>query len=238
MSGRQVAGKNNYGGAPPSTKLTAGQEGRDGVIHLQAIDKTQEEQDHSCDDPEAVRLMVDYIYLNDYTFGATAPTSDASKRTLNTFTPSVQYTHSPSFGDWPHSNGFTSGRESEKTPINTFDGALVTHSRLYGMASKYGLDALRPVAIKKFQDVFVGTWNREDLAAAISIAFNTTESTDLGLRNVIINVLVNSSTALATDPLIETAVNAIEGLPFQLFKQLSLKQRNQGSTGGTIYRSP
>ena len=71
-------------------RLTAVQEGRDGVIHLQAIDKTKEEQDYSCDDPEAVRLMVDFIYLNDYAFGATAPTSDTTEGLSQPFSPSVK----------------------------------------------------------------------------------------------------------------------------------------------------
>lgn len=212
-------------------RLTAVQEGKNGVIHLQAIDKTKEEQDYSCDDPEAVRLMVDYIYLDDYAFGATASTpdtiSDTAEGFSQPFSPSVKYTMSPSFGNWPHSSGFTSNKKSKRLDKDSPDGALVMHARLYGMAAKYGVDSLRPVAIRKFEEAVSGTWSLDDFAAAVSTTFNTTEPSDLGLRNVIIDTLVSSSLVLAADPVIEKAVTAIEGLSFELFKQLSLKQTAQ-----------
>lgn len=193
------------------------------MIHLEAIDHTKEDEDYSCDDPEAVRLMIDYIYLNDYAFAA-GTTSDVAEGLPQPFTPNAENTMSPSYANWSHPENFTSNKRPKKVGVNTPNGALIMHARLYGMASKYGVDTLRPVAIRKFQEAVSGTWDRGDFAAAVTAAFNTTEATDLGLRNVIIEALVNSSTALATDPIIEKAVNAIEGLPFELFKQLSLKQ--------------
>lgn len=214
------------------------------MIDLKAVDSYGEDEDFSCDDPEAIGLMLDFMYLGDYAFRpepvTTSTESEGDDPTIGS--------EGGVIGEPPHVWGspglkiqqrdrrvFRDQLESTKKgafwvvqPENENPagvpqpkGSLTMHTRLYALAAKYGIKSLKSVAIAKMHNARQGTWDREDFAKAIAVTFGSTQDGDRGMRAVIIQTILECSSNLVNDPIIEKAVNAVEGLPFELFKQQS-----------------
>ncbi|KAF2162410.1 hypothetical protein M409DRAFT_27035 [Zasmidium cellare ATCC 36951] len=234
-------------------------EGEEGVIELKAVDSYGEDEDFSCDDPDAVSSMVDFIYLGDYglspSAAVAATSSTPAAQQTNIFAapddeeiapveaPPVDWSsvappkrnkkkrHVDSFGWGVPQQGFCTEHDPEigsPTRIPQSKGSLTMHARLYALAVKYNLSDLKKVAIEKMKLAVRGTWDREDFAKAIAVAFGATPDGDRGMRDIIIQTILSCSANLVSDPVVEKAINAVDGLPFELFKLQSTSAKRKG----------
>ncbi|KAK4494701.1 hypothetical protein PRZ48_014057 [Zasmidium cellare] len=255
----------------PSSLMTSGRniEGTTGVIELQAAERhDDDEEDFSCDDPEAVALMIDFIYLGDYRVRPPAPAkpdmsfpsvaeppsvttsslsdmlsaaaeNPAPKRRRNTFRSKRAKDLSDKgskrqcreeFAPQPYP-----APELEAEPeagltmeVTKAKGCLAMHAELYGLASKYDLADLKDLTTKKMRRAARDALDKDDFAEAIATAFGSTPENDRGMRDVIIQTMLSCTADLVNDPAVEKAINAVEGLSFELFKRQ--KQQSTRST--------
>lgn len=229
------------------------QEGKEGVIELKAVESHGEDEDFSCDDPEAVAYMLDFIYLGDY--GHSDPIVAEARSSGPVLQPDSTYDHASGYmedepvDEFLGFNGFkktrkkkrtdpcgqSPGQEPEQEPyvgaptgIAQPKGSLTMHTRMYALAVKYDLKDLKNVAVAKMQMAVRGTWDREDFAKAIAVAFGAAPEGDTGMRDIIMATILSCSANLVSDPVVEKAINAVDGLPFELFKRQSTNSKRRG----------
>lgn len=114
------------------------------------------------------------------------------------------------------------------TGIAQSKGSLSMHTRVYALAVKYGLKDLQNLAKEKMKQAVRGTWDREDFAKAIAVAFGATPHGDMGMRDIIMSSILDCSASLVSDPVVEEAISAVDGLAFELFKRQSTSSKRQG----------
>ena len=69
---------------------------------------------------------------------------------------------------------------------------FITDARMYAMGDKYGVEALKTIAARKFEPSFIrgllGAWTGAQIEAvftAVDVVFNTTPEADMGLRKIV-----------------------------------------------------
>ncbi|KAF2716048.1 hypothetical protein K431DRAFT_258318 [Polychaeton citri CBS 116435] len=95
---------------------------------------------------------------------------------------------------------------------------LVLHTKTYALGDKYDIPPLKDIALHRFLGDVEDAWNNDDFPEAARITFTTTPDSDLGLRNVVTEVLLQHSTELACKPEIEAVVKDLNGLAYNLWK--------------------
>lgn len=228
------------------------QEGKDSIIELKAVESYGDEEDLSCDDPEAIGLMLDYMYCGDYNLRSGEPVDTRSPDAL--IRPQIFWNSEPADSelvdlidyDWDKPTKARGKRSSKKKhgiyfgsapdpedEIGPSDGieqprgSLTMHSRLYALGCKYNLKHLSDVAEAKMQEAVRGVWERQDFAKAISTALGSTTGSDVGMRTTIINTILSCSANLVNDDLIKKAIEGIDGLAFELFRLQSTSSKRK-----------
>lgn len=233
-------------------------------MELKAADLENEEDDFSCDDPGDVALMIDYMYLGDYQ-PKPVRISEEPKEDRSMRPPETAHANAIAAGSTEATEeGGTTAIEGPPIENNTNDtgavsearipkekkskltkskkkkrlgiGRLSTHARLYAMGSKYNIPSLKSQATSKFLSEASKEWNSRDFARAITVAFESTLDTDRGFRDAIVSVVLEQSTAMASDEHIATAIKSTEGLAFELFEQQS--KRAPRTAGWTAAQMP
>jgi hypothetical protein len=224
------------------------QEGTEGVIELKSNatsatkgeeeeDEEAEEEDFSCDDPGAVRHMIDYMYLLDYTVAGDVHRSRSTKQASDNTSLSgawrpkqrkilpIRRSQSPASvateappGPDEHSPGKPEINIHSPAPM---DKILTMHARLYGLGAKYHLRPLQNLALQKFKAAAQLSRTNEDMASAILVTFNSTPESDRRLRDALIEEMVKYAHDMTQDLGVETAIKSVDGLAFALFKAQS-----------------
>jgi hypothetical protein len=192
------------------------------------------------DDPRAVKLMIDYLYLDDYDPG-TLPAADPI--------PPVQHAVEVTQADPPREDswGFDTGSTTPQpqpqidvddiwnftVPIKKKKGKkgvlrtpaaepppgifLEMHAKMFAIASKYDIETLERAAREKFKIQSSGDWSAADLIAVIEIVFNHTPEGEIELRNALKDAIVQHAAYLVQKPGFGEAVANIDGLVYDLF---------------------
>jgi hypothetical protein len=189
------------------------------------------------DDPELIRLMIDYLYRLDYdhTNGKTSsrdvielrpePTS-VRDREAQDDAPAMYQPEQFQLFRRRHiveeENKRDKGRVSfdENLETNNPDWprspktGLATHARMYALADKYQISGLKALAQRKFQKAALQHWNSEEFAPALHIVFTSTLEEDRGLRDVVISTI--SRDRLLEKPEVRAVVKELPELAFGL----------------------
>jgi hypothetical protein len=192
------------------------------------------------DDPQAVKLMIDYMYLDDYD-PATLPTTSPIPAVENgvgvevtqTIFPQEEYVPTvPSSGtDHPPPHPFDTDdpwgyipRKKKKGKKKGFSAAepppdsfLEMHAKMFAIASKYHIKPLEQTAREKFNFQLIVDWSPADLIAAIEIVCSYTPDREIELRNILKDTIVRHATTLVQQPGFGEAVANIDGLAYDLF---------------------
>jgi hypothetical protein len=91
------------------------------------------------------------------------------------------------------------------------------HAKVFAIASKYDTKSLERIAHQKFKDQTKCGWNITDLIAAMGIVFGQTPESELKLRRILKEVIVEHALTLVQYPGFEDAVARIDGLAYDLF---------------------
>lgn len=194
------------------------QEGKNGVIELKAADGDTEEFDEACDDPEIVKLMVEYFYHLDYPRPKDSTTSTKSTRQS---TKKLRYSHPT----WD-----SSGQE---IPPQAFDAeqpnvSLMQHAKLFTMAVKYQIDGLRHLITQKFKEAVATQWSHEDFAHTIHIVYNSTAEDVTELREIVADAVHAHFEELQERPGVEVSMRSIAALTYGLLTRSRERNRNKG----------
>ncbi|KAH7190869.1 hypothetical protein DER44DRAFT_844699 [Fusarium oxysporum] len=66
--------------------------------------------------------------------------------------------------------------------------AMIFHAKVYQIGDKYGIKALKSYVTGKFHATIGSSWNTDDFPIAITLAYATTPSDDMGLRDSIVEI--------------------------------------------------
>jgi hypothetical protein len=189
------------------------------------------------DDPELIRLMIDYLYRLDYdhTNGKTSshdvveqrpePTSvrdsEAPDDAVAIYQPEdFQLFHRRHIVEEENRKDKGSISYDEHLETNHLDRprslktGLATHARMYALADKYQISGLKALAQRKFQKAALQHWNSEEFAPALRIVYTSTLEEDRGLRDVVISTI--SRDRLLEKPDVRTTVKDLPELAFGL----------------------
>jgi len=186
------------------------------------------------DDPELIRLMIDYLYRLDYdhTNGKTSsrdvfeqrpgPTSVRDRDdAFDIYEPEhFQLFRRRHMAEEENRKGKGSISYDEHLATNHLDWprsqktGLATHARMYALADKYQISGLKALAQRKFQKAALQHWNSEEFAPALRIVYTSTLEEDRGLRDVVISTI--SRDRLLEKPEVRTAVKELPELAFGL----------------------
>lgn len=211
------------------------QEGHTGVIELKAAEG--DHPDLASDDPRAVKLMVDYLYLGEYdprTLLATDPVAHVEDglgdESIDEHSAEGQAKPDDTIDEWAAS-------EHEPRSVPPVDPTradrilLELHARVFVVASKYDIKSLKHTARKKFKDHSKRRWWIEDLIAAIDVVFLRTPEHEIELRNALKDAIVLRAFYLVRYPGFREAVESIDGLAYDLFCQKSSPTGSMGELG-------
>ncbi|KAL6149966.1 hypothetical protein ACJQWK_02530 [Exserohilum turcicum] len=73
---------------------------------------------------------------------------------------------------------------------------MVFNVKVYSIADKYDIPALKSVARQKFQESVETCWNMDDFPHAIAEVYNSTPPNDQGLRSLVVDVACEHITSL------------------------------------------
>lgn len=93
---------------------------------------------------------------------------------------------------------------------------LIEHAKVFAMAVKYHVDALRNLAVQKFQTEVGQHWDHEDLAHAVHVIYTSTADEVTQLREVTVEALNAHRDQLLEKPEIATLLRSITGLACDL----------------------
>ena len=73
---------------------------------------------------------------------------------------------------------------------------MIFHVKVYSIADKYDVVALKSQAKEKFEKAAQSCWNMEDFPPAISEVYSSTPATDRGLRDLVVEIVCTHIDAL------------------------------------------
>lgn len=140
------------------------------------------------DDPDTLERMISFVYTNDYQekdhgnldldklgISYDQPDTNRDKRDL-------AVTEEQHASPEPAENSPT-GDISDRQRC---DPALVSNMRVYAIADKYDIPCLKELAKQRFCTWARSEWARPDFPAIVRVVFESTPSSDRGLRDIII----------------------------------------------------
>lgn len=172
--------------------------------------------DLECDDPQAVKLMIDFFYYTTYDV-STAPSSVVGSDEVDHLERPVSEASRAS-DTTEHGNEPTISEKHTDAPAQNH---LSTHAKVYALASKYDVPKLRSMASKNFQIACGSYWELGNIIDAMNIVFKTTAPNDLTLRKILRQTLAEKSVDLVHENSFREAVESIDGLSFDLFQDLT-----------------
>ncbi|KAK3717599.1 hypothetical protein LTR37_005665 [Vermiconidia calcicola] len=180
-------------------------EGDSQTIALKAIGTDDEDDDVANDDPEAVRLMVDFFYHLDYK-------ADLGDEDFTDKIPTI--TAEPPSGKKNKRKGI---QPPSYQMVKEY-GDLLLHAKVFAAAVKYQVPALKALAASKFKHAVNANWNHPTFADAVHNVYTTTPQEVVELRDIVADAL-NTHSDLLEKAEIETVVLDIPRLAFDLMKK-------------------
>merc|ERR1712000_406646 len=166
------------------------------------------------DDPQAVKLMVHYLYHLDY------PHQPDIKYGFLQNSQDAEFT----FGiDADITTGVLSKKEAKKKkssktllPLNNIHKSsnLVIHARVYALGEKYGIEGLKLLSLEKFKQEAEFHWDSDDFVRPAEEAYSSTLDQDRGLRDAVADVFTRHPRILDSER-VQTVVRELD-LCFEL----------------------
>ncbi|KFH47036.1 hypothetical protein ACRE_021350 [Hapsidospora chrysogenum ATCC 11550] len=91
---------------------------------------------------------------------------------------------------------------------------LIIYARIYSLGEKYGIRELKNLSLSEFQKEVEYRWDEEDFIDAVKEVFTSTVDGDRGLRDVIVQAIVDHPDLLDKDQLQDVVKSC--GLCFEL----------------------
>ncbi|GAB1740736.1 hypothetical protein NU219Hw_g5821t1 [Hortaea werneckii] len=185
-------------------KPGAFKEGATGTIELlSTVDPNAAKDDPSFDDPAAVKLMIDFLYLHDYA-------------SIRTYLDSSEATKDFCSGLLGHGPG---------------DAGAIMHAKVYALGSKYQIPSLQSASLKKFEEAAALAWATDEFVHAVHLVHSTTPDSDKGLRDVTARVILEHDDELCSKPAMEAVIRSFDGLAYNLFKEQTKRpKKTKGPT--------
>ncbi|KAI6822825.1 hypothetical protein KC340_g12002 [Hortaea werneckii] len=150
-----------------------------GTIELQSsADPNAAKDDPSLDDPDAVKLMIDFLYLHDYVAIETC------------FSETLNASNKRPFGA---TNG---------------DAGAIMHAKVYALGCKYQIPSLQKTSLGKFEAAAVLAWGSEEFVHAVHLVCSTTPDSDKGLRDAAARVILEHDDELCNKPAMEAVIRS------------------------------
>ncbi|KAF4459178.1 speckle-type poz [Fusarium albosuccineum] len=151
------------------------QESQTGVINLPE------------DDPLTVKLMLHYLYHQDYSHEPPAGT-DVFKPYLAPVIP-VHVDAARDISPRMKKRMRSTIPPPTPPPMPTTVPNLPIHVKVYALAEKYAIEDLKAVALKKFRIEAKEHWQSQDFIDAIQEVYTSTVDSDRGLRDVLVGII-------------------------------------------------
>ncbi|RMZ00526.1 hypothetical protein D0860_07962 [Hortaea werneckii] len=169
-----------------------------GTIELKSsADLNAAKDDLSLDDPAAVKLMIDFLYLHDYP-------------TIRTCLDSSEACNAWIMGVTDHNPG---------------DAGAIMHANVYALGCKYQIPSLQSAALKKFEEAAALAWATDEFVHAVHLVHSTTPDSDKGLRDITARVIVEHGDELCTKLAMEAVVRSFDGLAYNLMKEMTKRSK-------------
>ncbi|KAK3117986.1 hypothetical protein LTR53_000138 [Teratosphaeriaceae sp. CCFEE 6253] len=192
------------------------EEGEQGRITLKARG-SGDDNDGSCDDPDAVKHMIHYFYHLDYN---ATPTENPSRADDSLESPIVDVPrHEASLSSKRGRDCLSTADTQSDSHRATTVGTMTMHALVFAAATKYQVPALQGLAASKFIDAVEVDWDDDDFAQAAHVVYTTTAEEVRTLRDEVARV-INDHWTLLENPAVEAVVCSINGLAYELLKRL------------------
>lgn len=99
----------------------------------------------------------------------------------------------------------------------TDDSNLLTHTRVYALAEKYGIPALKSLSKHKFECQMACFYDSPEFADAVEEVYCSTIDSDRGLRDVVLQAF-RSHPQLASTQDVFAVIKRTPNLAFELWK--------------------
>lgn len=99
------------------------------------------------------------------------------------------------------------------------DGNMVMHAKVFEVATKYQMPALRSLAASKFKTAVQANWKHVTFAEAIQMVYSSMLENTQELKEVIADVMTAHG-ELLDKPEIKTVVLGINGLAYELLRKM------------------
>ncbi|KAK0847591.1 hypothetical protein LTS02_014387 [Friedmanniomyces endolithicus] len=187
-------------------------EGKRGELVLKAI-RSEDDEDDTCDDPEAVKHMVHFFYCMDYDAA-----SDAAIGANVAHPPDQVLSTPPRQLVTAYASSKYSGRKSKSSKetekaVSEDAGNMVMHAKIFAAAVKYQVPALQALAASKFIEAVKTNWDQDSFAEAAYVVYTTTPKEVGVLRDEIAKTIFVHG-ILLQKAVVEAVVRAIDGLAF------------------------
>nr|POF07038.1 transcription factor spt8 [Quercus suber] len=190
-------------------------EGEENMIELKSIgDDPQDDVD--CDDPEAIKLMIDFFYHLDYTG------------------PETEYMFQRRAE--PVTKGYRQTYNSEPPPPEPrrSDCSTTLHAKVFAAAVKYQIPALQALASTKFSTAAEQAWDNDEFCTAAHVVYTTTPDSRKELRNVVADTIM-AHRALLDKPDMQAVTFSIDGLAYELLQKCLEKAAGESSPNSRYY---
>ncbi|KAK5720365.1 hypothetical protein LTR17_015082 [Elasticomyces elasticus] len=224
-----ICAQSKYFRAPCGKSYAEGCEGR--VVLKAASD--DDEDDSACDDPQAIKLMVDFFYHQDYEVDKELPSHDIDKGITTRSPPKIKISSSYQRPQprspyvVPGTNRLTIGGRREisirqdlssrvPSPEVSNSNAII-HAKVFAVAVKYQVIALQGLAATKFAAATATSWDHPSFAEASRIAYTTTPEEFRQLRDTVSQTIHKHDNLLNKRDM-ESVIKATPDLHFELLR--------------------
>ncbi|EMD86655.1 hypothetical protein COCC4DRAFT_33157 [Bipolaris maydis ATCC 48331] len=115
---------------------------------------------------------------------------------------------------------------------------MVFNVKVYSIADKYDVPALKSIAREKFKESVKTCWNMDDFPHAIAEVYSSTPPNDQGLRDLIVEVACERITELLQKQGFRDVLGEAVGFASDLVKLQASKKRPNEKQDRTKYRCP
>ncbi|KAF1821440.1 uncharacterized protein K489DRAFT_381432 [Dissoconium aciculare CBS 342.82] len=170
-------------------------ETKDGIITLEGVKDSDDQEDFTLDQPDMVEAMLQFIYTGSYRVKESAQ--------------GIQ----PKIGEAPMPT-ISHTRATEHD--------FSSHARLFSIACKYDIPCLRDQAVAAYNAsiIFTKVVLDTDLAKAILIAFGTGSDAECQMRDCVFNTLVSRVRSAMKSNIVVAAIEKSDGVALRLVKAL------------------
>ncbi|EGP89005.1 uncharacterized protein MYCGRDRAFT_17373, partial [Zymoseptoria tritici IPO323] len=92
---------------------------------------------------------------------------------------------------------------------------MIGHARVFAIALKYGVPALKRAAVDKFQNTIKTQWSHNDFPSVIEEVYSSTPDEVRELREVVARTILKNPKSLQSKE-VEATIRSIDGLAFDL----------------------